>query len=113
MSALVKTRKNARLVAGVLAFCSAIVACSAATSSPGAALVVDCVPTDALISVDGDPIITLDRARDGFVPVPVGQHRLEITAPGYLPYRTVFDFVAGAVYDVRVELWPEIEELDE
>ena len=67
----------------------------------GAALVVQGAPSGAALVVDGAP--------RGTVPLPApleltpGRHTVEVTAPGYLPFRKSADLPGGRVATVRID----------
>jgi len=58
------------------------------TSPAGGRILFECTPPDARVTVDGEPVATAAEisARGGLTLAP-GLHRLEISHPGFRPYR--------------------------
>jgi hypothetical protein len=66
----------------------------------------ECKPAEALVNVDGDDRGTAARiAEAGGLTLPHGLHRIEITHPGFRPFR--FELILGDKPEtLKVELQP-------
>jgi hypothetical protein len=95
------------------AFC--LVGCSGVQfveSGGSALLAVHGAPGDAHVSVDGIPRGSIARTGGAYL-VDAGQRRLQVLAPGYLPYWLDLELVAGEAYDLQTELWPCFDDVDQ
>jgi hypothetical protein len=99
-----------------VAFCAfCIVSCGAAqtgTTGGSALLAIHGAPSEAFVSVDGVPLGAIERTGGAYL-VSAEASRLEMVAPGFLPYWTELQLVAGEAYDLSLELWPCFEEVDD
>jgi hypothetical protein len=98
----------------VLALSSAIVAgCSGApvAQTTTAIIVVQC-PQPFTATLDERPVPVIRSATGAVIRVPAGQRRLVLEAVGYLPFLTDLDVIAGETYELTLELWPAVPELD-
>lgn len=69
---------------------------------------------DFVAELDGRPFPVLHHPSAGtLLRVPAGDHRLQLRADGCLPYLIDLSVEAGEVYDLHVEFWPVIPELDD
>ena len=68
-------------------------------------------PDDALVTIDSVARGTIARTGGAYL-VEAGSRRLEIAAPGYLPYWLDVELVAGEAYDLELQLWPCFEDVD-
>lgn len=67
-----------------------------------------------MAELDGRPFPVMRHPVAGtMLRVPAGEHRLQLSAEGHLPYLVDLTVQAGEVYDLHVEFWPVIPELDE
>jgi hypothetical protein len=97
------------------AVATALLACGSAQradSTRFASLIIEC-PVDFVARVDDRPFPVMHHPIAGsMLRLPAGEHRLELQAEGFLSYRTDLSLLPGATYDLRLELWPVIPELD-
>ncbi len=66
---------------------------------------------DAVVEVDDRPIASACGHPTGISVAP-GRHRVRASATDYLTWRQDIETQPGAVYDVHIELWPSVDELD-
>lgn len=109
-------RRGAVLFAVFLAFgCSGFgtVSTTNPTADSYAALAVEVTPVDAVLVVDEAARARLDANTPRVVLIESGVRRVEILAEGYLSRRFDIEVEAGEEYVLEVELWPEVEEVDD
>lgn len=109
-------RRGAALACMLLVFgCTAFGTVSTANPSVEhyAALAVEVGPVDAILVVDDAARARLDANTPRVVLIESGARRVEIVADGYLSRRYDLDAEAGEEYVLEVELWPEVEEVDD
>lgn len=83
------------------------------TADNYAALAVEVTPVDAVLVVDEAARARLDANTPRVVLIESGVRRVEILAEGYLSRRYDIEVEAGEEYVLEVELWPEVEEVDD
>lgn len=71
-------------------------------------LVIDASPLQAQVALDGRPLGSVRDLTAQALPMVPGEHRLEISAPGFLRYSQQFTAdTSGSVTQFKVDLPPE------
>ena len=97
--------------------CFAVGAAASACAGSGAAvheraiLIVSGLPSDARLLVD-ERVWPVSLASAEGITLSAGQRRVEVHADGFLPWQEDVQIVGGAVQELRIELWPQFEEVD-
>lgn len=68
---------------------------------------------DAAAVIDGGAPRSLVADRQEPLPVAPGPHRVEIVSDGYLTRRFDVDVDANEALVIEVQMWPEVEEIDD